>query len=268
MPTTDQGKLVRIDKYRWVIPATYKAGMRVPGLIFSDEKMIRHIQQEQSLEQVANVAFLPGIVGYSLAMPDIHWGYGFPIGGVAATRVSDGVISPGGVGFDINCGVRLLRTNLTETEVTPKIEALLSDLFVNIPSGLGSEGKIKLKGKQLDKLLAKGASWAVAAGYGEAEDLDLAGVCARGEILREPGLEVGGVPLPLLVDDPRLVHHLGPPDGVVLPPEGHEGHREGGDVPLVLHRHVAGDGLSRDECGLRKLDVDDAGPEDWVIPRE
>ncbi|MGB2885426.1 MAG: RtcB family protein, partial [Dehalococcoidia bacterium] len=164
--------LTRIDDYRWEIPITYKPGMRVPGLIFSDEQMLRHIQDEQSLEQVANVAFLPGIVGRSLAMPDIHWGYGFPIGGVAATRVDDGVISPGGVGFDINCGVRLLRTNLTEREVKPKIERLLADLFINVPSGLGSKGKIRLKGNEIDKLLLKGAGWAVAAGYGETEDLE------------------------------------------------------------------------------------------------
>ncbi len=164
--------ITRIDDYRWEIPRTYKPGMRVPGLIFSDEQMLRHIQDEQSLEQVANVAFLPGIVGRSLAMPDIHWGYGFPIGGVAATRVDDGVISPGGVGFDINCGVRLLRTNLTEREVKPRIERLLADLFINVPSGLGSKGKIRLKGNEIDKLLLKGAGWAVAAGYGEPEDLE------------------------------------------------------------------------------------------------
>ncbi len=167
-----QKTLVKIDDYRWEIPRTYKPGMRVPGLVFSDEQMIRHIQDEQSLEQVANVAFLPGIVSRSLAMPDIHWGYGFPIGGVAATRVDDGVISPGGVGFDINCGVRLLRTDLTENEVKPGISKLLADLFINVPSGLGSEGKIKLKGNQIDKLLLKGAAWAVTAGYGEAEDLE------------------------------------------------------------------------------------------------
>jgi tRNA-splicing ligase RtcB len=164
--------VVRIDDYRWEIPTTYKPGMRVPGLVFSDEKMIEHIKEEKSLEQVANVAFLPGIVGKSLAMPDIHWGYGFPIGGVAAARISDGVVSPGGVGFDINCGVRLLRTNLTEDEVRPRIEDLLSDLFVNVPSGLGSEGKIRLKAKQIDRLLTRGAGWAVESGYGQAEDLE------------------------------------------------------------------------------------------------
>ena len=167
-----QGTLIKIDDYRWEIPRTYKPGMRVPGLVYADEKMLRLIKEDRSLEQVANVAFLPGIVGKSMAMPDIHWGYGFPIGGVAATRVSDGVVSPGGVGFDINCGVRLLRTNLTENEVKPRIEKLLTDLFHNVPSGLGSEGKIRLKGKEIEKLLHKGAAWAVEAGYGETEDLE------------------------------------------------------------------------------------------------
>src|SRR4030042_2405709 len=110
------GPLNKIDDYRWEIPQSYKPGMRVPGLVYADAAMLDVIKEEQSLEQVANVAFLPGIVRRSLAMPDIHWGYGFPIGGVAAMRVSDGVISPGGVGYDINCGGRLLGTNLIENE--------------------------------------------------------------------------------------------------------------------------------------------------------
>ncbi|GAH84642.1 unnamed protein product, partial [marine sediment metagenome] len=111
MPEKWTGKLEKVDDYRWCIPKSYKSGMRVDGLIYASEAMLDDIRQDRAAEQVANVAFLPGIIGYSLAMPDIHWGYGFPIGGVAAMRVSDGVISPGGVGFDINCGVRMLRTN-------------------------------------------------------------------------------------------------------------------------------------------------------------
>ena len=106
-----EGVLNKIDDYRWEIPISYKVGMRVPGLIYASEDLLNHIWEENAFEQVANVAFLPGIVGHSLAMPDIHWGYGFPIGGVAATRLEDGVVSPGGVGFDINCGVRVLRTD-------------------------------------------------------------------------------------------------------------------------------------------------------------
>ena len=171
MAASWQGVLKKIDDYRWEIPRSYKAGMMVPGLIFTSEAMLNHIWQEQTFQQVANVAFLPGIVGHSLAMPDIHWGYGFPIGGVAATRVTDGVVSPGGVGFDINCGVRLLRTNLTTAEVKPRIEQLVAELFINVPSGLGSEGKIRLNEKELDKVLTKGSRWALEKGYGEAEDI-------------------------------------------------------------------------------------------------
>jgi tRNA-splicing ligase RtcB len=167
-----EGKLNKIDDYRWEIPQSYKPGMRVPGLVYADEAMLEVIKDDQSLEQVANVAFLPGIVGRSLAMPDIHWGYGFPIGGVAATRVSDGVISPGGVGYDINCGVRLLRTNLTENEVKPKIKELIDDLFANVPSGLGSEGKIRVSEKEIDEVLTDGAHWAVKRGFGLLEDLE------------------------------------------------------------------------------------------------
>jgi tRNA-splicing ligase RtcB len=160
----------KIDDYRWEIPTSYKTGMVVPGLIFASRSMLEHIWEEHAFEQVANVAFLPGIVGHSLAMPDIHWGYGFPIGGVAATRVRDGVVSPGGVGFDINCGVRLVRTNLTEEEVRPKIEELVNQLFVDIPSGLGSEGKIRVREKELEEVMIKGSRWAIEKGYGLLED--------------------------------------------------------------------------------------------------
>ena len=171
MSTPWQEILVKLDDYHWEIPTAYKAGMSVPGLIFANEAMLNHIWEEHVFQQVANVAFLPGIVNYSLAMPDIHWGYGFPIGGVAATRVKDGVVSPGGVGFDINCGVRLLRTNLTVEEVKPKIERLVTELFVNIPSGLGSTGKIRVNEKELNQVLIKGSRWAVEKGYGEAADI-------------------------------------------------------------------------------------------------
>ena len=166
------GQLNKIDDYRWEIPKSYKPGMRVPGLVYADAAMLEAIKEEQSLEQVANVAFLPGIVNRSLAMPDIHWGYGFPIGGVAATRVSDGVISPGGVGYDINCGVRLLRTNLTENEVRPKIKELVNTLFHDVPSGLGSEGKIRVGEKEINEVLTDGAHWAVKRGFGKPEDLE------------------------------------------------------------------------------------------------
>ena len=164
-------KLIQIDDCRWEIPISYKQGMRVPGLVYADAQMMETIKNDQALEQVANVAFLPGIVGHSLAMPDIHWGYGFPIGGVAATRVSDGVVSPGGVGYDINCGVRLLRTNMKEQEVRPKIKELINHLFHNVPSGLGSEGKIKIGDKEMVDVMVQGAHWAVKRGFGLQADI-------------------------------------------------------------------------------------------------
>ena len=167
-----KGPLERVDDYRWRIPQSYKAGMRVPGLIYASRDMLEDVLDEQAPEQVVNVAFLPGIVGYSLAMPDMHWGYGFPIGGVAAMRIDDGVVSPGGVGFDINCGVRLLRTNLTEEEVRPKIRKLIDALYVSVPSGLGSEGKVRLRSGEIDEVLVKGSRWAVSSGYGRPEDLE------------------------------------------------------------------------------------------------
>jgi tRNA-splicing ligase RtcB len=168
-----QGQLIKIDSNRWEIPQSYKPGMRVPGLIYASEEMLESISGEQTPEQVANVAFLPGIVKFSFAMPDIHWGYGFPIGGVAAMDVKNGVISPGGVGYDINCGVRLLRTNLSEAEVRSKIGQLINALFANVPSGLGSEGKIKMSKKNMNELMVKGARWAVEHGFGSEEDLDV-----------------------------------------------------------------------------------------------
>ena len=164
--------LRKIDDYRWQIPVSHRAGMRVPGLIYASESMLESILEDQALEQVVNVSFLPGIVGYSLAMPDIHWGYGFPIGGVAATRVSDGVVSPGGVGYDINCGVRLLRTDLMTADVVPRMGLLLERLYRNVPSGVGSEGRMRLPKQEISRLLVEGARWAVEHGFGTSDDLD------------------------------------------------------------------------------------------------
>ncbi|MBL7131212.1 MAG: RtcB family protein [Candidatus Omnitrophica bacterium] len=173
MSNIAQRRLEKIDNWRWRIPKSYKPGMRVPGLVYADEKLLGHIFQDKALEQVANVAFLPGIVKYSLAMPDIHWGYGFPIGGVAATDVEQGgVISPGGVGFDINCGVRLLKTNFQYDEIKDKIKDLVYVFFNDIPSGVGSKGQIKVNQRQEQEILVKGARWAVERGYGIKEDLE------------------------------------------------------------------------------------------------
>jgi tRNA-splicing ligase RtcB len=164
--------LRKLDDFRWEIPISYKPGMRVPGLVYASEPMLEGLEREQSLEQVANVAFLPGIVGHSLAMPDIHLGYGFPIGGVGAMRVKDGVVSPGGVGYDINCGVRLLRSDLEEAEVRSRMDRILERLYRNVPSGVGSEGRIRPGEVALNRVLVEGAHWAVAQGYGTQDDLE------------------------------------------------------------------------------------------------
>jgi len=168
-----QGPIEKIDNYRWRIPKSYKGGMRVPGIIYADEKLLKDIRQDKAAEQVSNVAFLPGIVHASLAMPDIHWGYGFSIGGVAATDIENGgVISPGGVGFDINCGVRMLKTGFQYDEIKDKIKDLVYALFSDVPSGLGSKGDIRVSYREEKEILVKGSRWAVEKGYGTQEDLE------------------------------------------------------------------------------------------------
>jgi len=146
--------------------------MRTDGLIFVDDGLMAQLRQDQAPEQVANVATMPGIVGKSMAMPDIHWGYGFPIGGVAAFDADQGVVSPGGIGFDVNCGVRLVRTNLTEREVRPKIKELVDACFANVPSGVGEGGTVELTRGELERLTRDGVPWAVDKGYAWPEDPD------------------------------------------------------------------------------------------------
>jgi tRNA-splicing ligase RtcB len=164
-------RLERIDDYRWRVPRI--GPMLTDGLVFADDELIRHIENDKSLQQVANVACLPGIVGPSIAMPDIHWGYGFPIGGVAAFDLEEGVVSPGGVGYDINCGVRLLRSDLTADDLRPRLSRLMDRLYQAVPSGVGAaRSDLKLSPKQVMKVLTKGAAWAVENGYGWAQDLD------------------------------------------------------------------------------------------------
>jgi len=161
----------RLDNWRWRIPR--QGEMLTDGLIFASSTLMEELRHEQALEQVCNVAMLPGIVGPSLAMPDIHWGYGFPIGGVAAFDQDEGVVSPGGVGYDINCGVRLLRSALHADEITPQLAQLADSLFHNIPSGVGSQrSDLRLTRKDERQVLEKGAAWAVERGYGSAADLD------------------------------------------------------------------------------------------------
>lgn len=166
-----KGVLEQKDTYIWDIPKEFRPGMKVNGRIYASETLLEQITEDQSLDQVANVAFLPGIVGHSLAMPDIHWGYGFPIGGVAATRIDDGVISPGGVGFDINCGVRLIRSNLKLQDVKDKMVQLVEQLYRKIPSGVGSEGALKLNMAETKRVLSAGTIWAVERGLGVKEDI-------------------------------------------------------------------------------------------------
>jgi tRNA-splicing ligase RtcB len=164
-------ELHKINDYLWEIPRN--GMMRVPGRVYASEKLMADLHEDPSLQQVANVACLPGIAGYSLAMPDIHWGYGFPIGGVAAIDAEDGVISPGGVGYDINCGVRLIRTRLTYSEITASVERLADRLFSAIPAGVGSKGALpQLSLPDLKKILRDGVGWMKAQGFASPADSD------------------------------------------------------------------------------------------------
>jgi tRNA-splicing ligase RtcB (3'-phosphate/5'-hydroxy nucleic acid ligase) len=166
------GPLERLDPYCVRIPKSYKSGMNVPGLIFANDKLLEQVKKDQAPDQVANVAFLPGIVGASIAMPDIHWGYGFCIGGVAATDPAEGgVICPGGIGYDINCGVRLVRTNLTCRGVKNHIRELITALFNTVPAGVGRGGDYKFNAKEMQHLLAEGASYVIGRGLGVPHDL-------------------------------------------------------------------------------------------------
>jgi tRNA-splicing ligase RtcB len=170
---TFAGPLEQVDATMWRIPKSYKPGMRVDGLIFASEKLMAQLKLDQAPEQVANVAFLPGIQHASLAMPDIHWGYGFCIGGVCATDPSEGgVISPGGVGYDVNCGVRLVRSNLYYRDVKPHLVELVESLFKNVPTGVGRSGRFSFKGKELDRLLGEGPAYLADRDLAETRDLD------------------------------------------------------------------------------------------------
>ncbi len=164
--------LQKLDHVRWLVPRSARAGMLTDALIYADEKLLEQILGDLSIEQAMNVAHLPGIVGRSLAMPDIHQGYGFPIGGVAATRLRDGVVSPGGVGFDINCGVRLLASNLEREAVVPHVRELVNQLFRDVPSGTGAEGPVPCSYKELDDVLARGATSVIERGFGTPSDAE------------------------------------------------------------------------------------------------
>jgi len=164
------GPITKVSDCIWEIPQSYKRGMRVNARVYADAELLQKMKQDKTMEQAANVSFLPGVQKYSITLPDGHEGYGFPIGGVAATSYEDGVVSPGGVGFDINCGVRLLTTNLEEKDVRPKLADLLQTLYNRIPSGLGSKGEVHLTADELNAAVVEGVGWAIKHGYGWAED--------------------------------------------------------------------------------------------------
>lgn len=179
-----QGPLEKVDEYRWNLPKCFDKRMRVDGMIYSTEKLLKLVRLDKTPQQVANVAMLPGIIGKSMAMPDIHWGYGFPIGGVAAIDTDDpeGVVSPGGVGYDINCGVRLIRSDIAAADLRPHLKKLAYALFNEIPCGIGTKGKLRLTAAELKNVLQDGSGWAVKSGYGWDSDIEHteAGGCLPG----------------------------------------------------------------------------------------
>ena len=164
----------QIEPYIWEIPKGYVDGMNVPGRIFASKNILDKAMEDRALEQVANVATLPGIVGHSMAMPDIHWGYGFPIGGVAATDGETGAISPGGVGFDIGCGVRLLRSDLTWPEVQPRIRQVVDQIGRRAPRGVGGKGRLPVPANDIDKVLSEGVMYPLGRGMGWESDAEFA----------------------------------------------------------------------------------------------
>ncbi len=165
--------LRKINDYLWEIPDKVRQDMRVPARVFSSLEMFQHISRDKSLEQLINVATLPGICNFAIVMPDAHEGYGFPIGAVAAIDIADGIISPGGIGYDINCGVRLLRTNFEKSQLKDNIDVIAKELYRSVPSGVGKGGKFKLNIKEMDKVLNNGVLWAIDNGYGLEADLDV-----------------------------------------------------------------------------------------------
>lgn len=169
---TTKEALQQVTPYLWEIPTTFRSDMRVAARLFATEAMLEHAFNDRTLEQLVNVTTLPGIQGVALAMPDAHEGYGFPIGGVAAMALPDGVISPGGIGYDINCGVRLLKSEQTYTDVQKHLDSLAKNLYHMVPSGVGQSGKMQLKGKEMHHVLEMGAKWLVKEGYGTQDDLE------------------------------------------------------------------------------------------------
>src|SRR5262245_14263279 len=170
MPQTLRDSLIQLDDYRWQIPAG--GGMRVPGVLFADRELLDQMLSDRTPEQVKNAAHLPGIIDASIAMPDAHWGYGLPVGGVIATEERGGVVSPGAVGYDIGCGVRLMRTRLARADLAPHLDALADRLHAEVPCGVGARGPVPVGLTELQRVLRQGARWAVARGLGTATDLE------------------------------------------------------------------------------------------------
>jgi tRNA-splicing ligase RtcB len=234
----------KINDFLFEIPATGK--MKVPTRIYASEKMLDDVFSDNAPEQAANVAWLPGILNYSMAMPDIHWGYGFPIGGVAAFDVETGVVSPGGVGYDINCGVRLLKTDLNIEDVTPKMKTLVDQLFRDIPSGVGSTGPVKLTPTQEKQVLLHGARWAVDNGYGFQQDLDkieengsMAG--ANPDLISDRALARGKAQLGTLGSGNHFVE-VGVVDEIINPGIADVLGLEKGQITLIIHTGSRGFG--------------------------
>jgi tRNA-splicing ligase RtcB len=171
MKEVTRGDLHKISEHLYEIPKSFRSDMRVPAHFYADDDIVAKAFADRSLEQLVNTATLPGIVGQAMAMPDIHQGYGFPIGGVAATRLPDGVVSPGGVGYDINCGVRVMGTALDAGEVHPYLGRLADALYRHLPSGVGVKGHLHVNKSEMDKILAEGSSWAEREGYARREDV-------------------------------------------------------------------------------------------------
>ncbi len=167
----ERPRLVPLDEFTWEIPRDEASGMRVPGRLYSSSALLGDVESDPSLDQLRNVATLPGIAGCAYAMPDIHFGYGFPVGGVAAFDGSEGIVSPGGIGYDINCGVRLLKTPFSAEEVRAQLRPLVEALYKEVPTGVGAKGGVTLAPSEVDEVLAGGAKWAVERGYGRPADL-------------------------------------------------------------------------------------------------
>jgi tRNA-splicing ligase RtcB len=254
----------QIDPFCWEIPQN--GDMRVPGRIYADAEMLATVKKEEALQQVANVATLPGIVSASIAMPDIHWGYGFPIGGVAAFDWQTGVVSPGGVGYDINCGVRLARTQLEEAFVRRKLEDLVNRLYKQVPCGVGSTGSIKLSKSEEKKVLKEGSHWAVKNGFGVAEDVEHTedGGCLSGadpEIISDRALLRGLKQLGTLGSGNHFLE-VGIVDKVFLPETAAVFGLFEGQVTLLLHSgsrglgyQVCDDFLAMMTKNVNRLDI-------------